>query len=224
MMCKGKTYIKGVCDKCQHYVTECDPIMKTKFKKAQVVFNNYIFDEVGKLNEFRAKEEALIRRVSALEMDLVNEQTILTTHLKKCSRQCNQTPVLMKSGDIASFERRVNDLEDRMNCGNLKDIVEGESALWVELKTMKESVEWCLNTLNFYYNTLRLHDRVEEDGKNISELRRDVMSMNRRLVDAEAMIVSLQLKLDTCNLKIDYPVDTLKSCDEKRKIGRPKKV
>ena len=161
-LCKGRTYIKGVCDKCQHYVTECDPIMKTKFKKAQVVFNNYIFDEVGKLNEFRAKEEALIKqRVSALENDIPK---------------------------------------------------------------LKDTSEWCYNTLDFYYKTLRLHDRVEEDGKNISELRRDVMSMNRRLVDAEAMIVSLQLKLDTCNLKIDYPVDTLKSCDEKRKIGRPKKV
>jgi len=82
-MCKGKTYIKGVCDKCKHYVTECDPIVKTKFKEAQVVFNNYIFDEMEKLNLFRANEEALIKqRITAIEQDFAKLKLNHHNHFK----------------------------------------------------------------------------------------------------------------------------------------------
>jgi len=99
-MCKGKTYIKGVCDKCQHYVTECDPIVKTKFKEAQVVFNNYIFDEMEKLNEFRANEEALIKqRVTKLEGQRMHSAEISNTHAVWIGK-LESHPILKHQGEF----------------------------------------------------------------------------------------------------------------------------
>jgi len=174
-MCKGKTYIKGVCDKCQHYVTECDPIVKTKFKEAQVVFNNYIFDEMEKLNLFRANEEALIKqRVTKLEGQRMHSAEIENTH-----------------------------------------------AVWIgKLETAFAKLK-----LN-HNNHFKAHE--ESMGQIQDDLKLETKHLNRRLVDAEAKIVSLQLKLEKheagtlCHTECPIKLECLTPV--KRKRGRPKKA
>ena len=185
MMCKRRTYIKGVCDKCPHYVTECDPIVKTKFKEAQVVFNNYIFDEVRNLNEFRANEEALIKqRVTKLENAWESMQAQLTRNT-------------IKMGDIIDTIKSLEKGIDTINNGLCK--LESQ-ALALD---KKHGVGGC-----FDRNTVGW---IGEFKPRIEEL--------------EAAIVALQLKLDSLNLKVDYPVEKqVHTFPTKGKAGRPKKV
>lgn len=168
MICKGKTYIKGTCKKCPHYGSECDPVRKTPFKKAQEVFNNYIYEEVEKSNEFRAKEESLIKqRVTKLE---------------------NQMPYL-KDYDIA---KRIVGLEESLS-------IHGDNFRRVD--------KW-LSGDDPRFKQLESKQKLMDEGLNIHK---------KKIHELQGTVVSLQLKLDSLNLKVDYPV-------MKRKRGRPKKV
>jgi hypothetical protein len=82
--------------------------------------------------------------------------------------------------------------------------------LTFQLKEMKDTVTWCYNTLNDYHMNLQIPEVVRKNDIAL-------MFLKKRLQVAEAQIVSLQLKLDAMNLKVDYPV-------EKSNGGRPKKV
>ena len=65
-ICKGKRYIKPTCDKCVE-LPYCKPTEKTKFKKAQQVYNTFLFDShIKTLREVELQE----KRIAKLETDI----------------------------------------------------------------------------------------------------------------------------------------------------------
>jgi len=64
-ICKGKRYIKATCDKCVE-LPYCKPTEKTRFKKAQQVYNKFLFDShIKTLREVELQE----KRIATVELN-----------------------------------------------------------------------------------------------------------------------------------------------------------
>jgi len=71
-ICKGKRYIKPTCDKCVE-LPYCKPTEKIKFKKAQQVYNKFLFDSHLKTLREVELQEKRISNVEGFRKDIVNQ-------------------------------------------------------------------------------------------------------------------------------------------------------
>lgn len=85
MMCKGKTYIKGICDKCNHQ-PECNPIRKlTKNERIenlerQALTRDAFYDT--KIKELEEEHKAIIRLLPTRVREIMGVPTKILSSKK----------------------------------------------------------------------------------------------------------------------------------------------
>jgi len=143
-ICKGKRYIKPTCDKCVE-LPYCKPTEKTKFKKAQQVYNKFLFDSHLKtLREVELQE----KRLAAVEQG--NTEQPRATHNARLEKLENLVGTLQRHGEeICRLESQVVVLESNARvateCSNKQ--AHAIEALQTEIHFIKERLGRCQDSV-----------------------------------------------------------------------------
>jgi tetrahydromethanopterin S-methyltransferase subunit B len=87
MICKGKTYIKGVCKKCKHFITDCDPI----------------------------RIPSNVERIAKLESDMAMERVFAETNSKRIVKLEGFVDDYNNSEDSQKWRDEIDELEAKVN-------------------------------------------------------------------------------------------------------------
>ena len=231
-ICKGKRYIKPTCDKCVE-LPYCKPTEKTKFKKAQQVYNKFLFDShIKTLREVELQE----KRLAAVEQGNTEQPRAthnarleklekLTSALNQCNEAKNVTnDAYMKRLD--ALEKRVEDRSDDYHSHIGQLVTENEQEHESLVGTLQQHSEDIFN----------LGKDVKEHHAKIYRLEThiDVMESNARVAtecsnkQAHA-IEALQTEIHFIKERLGRCQDSVAEldplgCVTVRKRGRPPKT
>ena len=191
-ICKGKRYIKPTCDKCVE-LPYCKPTEKTKFKKAQQVYNKFLFDShIKTLREVELQE----KRIATVELNAKVARGDFLTLEERVDTLTERVSGLETSPSRATHNARLEKLET-----SVKHLEEDRKALFPHNHTPLEMWIDKLET--------RVEDRSDDYHSHIRQLVTENEQEHEKLDTAQAFLNKDRLELSIRVEKLESLVGTL---------------